>query len=101
MLMKLARLTVTAPRELALEVPPVVLEQFADPGARRALEKALARRLQGPVTLAFVAGEAPAQEAGARRITAGSARRDRLQRLAEGEPVLAAAVQAWDLQLLD
>jgi DNA polymerase III subunit gamma/tau len=101
MLMKLARVTVTAPRELGVEVPPVVLEQFADAVARRPLEKALARRLRVPVTLAFVAGEAPAQEAGARRITAESARRDRLQRLAEGEPVLAAAVQAWDLELLD
>jgi hypothetical protein len=45
--------------------------------------------------------DAPGQQPGGNRITAESARRDRLQRLMEGEPVLAAAVQAWDLELLD
>jgi hypothetical protein len=37
----------------------------------------------------------------AARITAESARRDRLARLMEQEPLLAQAVQAWDLELLD
>jgi hypothetical protein len=35
------------------------------------------------------------------RITAETARKDRLLRMMEGEPVLSAAVQAWDLELVD
>jgi hypothetical protein len=77
------------------------VDQLSTPVAKRALEDALARRLGGPVTLSFGVGDAPAQQVGGNRITAESARRDRLQRLTEGEPVLAAAVQAWDLELLD
>jgi hypothetical protein len=51
-----------------------------------------------------VAGEAQSGHRGAApvaRITSESARRDRLQRMMEGEPVLHAAVQAWDLELVD
>jgi hypothetical protein len=99
--LKLAGLTLTGPRALAVEVLPVVLERFGDVAARRPLEAALARRVGPGVKLTFVAGRAPAEEPGAQRITAQSAKRDRLQRLAEGEPVLTAAVQAWDLELLD
>jgi DNA polymerase III subunit gamma/tau len=99
--LKLAGLTLTGPHALAVEVLPVVMERFGDVAARRPLETALARRLGADVKLTFVAGRAPAEEPGAQRITAQSAKRDRLRRLAEGEPVLTAAVQAWDLELLD
>lgn len=101
--LKPAKLVLAGPRALRVDLPPnaPVVEQLSTPVAKRALEDALARRLGGPVTLSFGVGEAPAQQVGGTRITAESARRDRLQRLTEGEPVLAAAVQAWDLELLD
>ena len=101
--LKPAKLVLAGPRALRVDLPPnaPVTEQLSTPVAKRALEDALARRLGGPVTLSFGVSDAPAQQAGGSRITAESARRDRLQRLTEGEPVLAAAVQAWDLELLD
>jgi hypothetical protein len=101
--LKPAKLVLAGPRALRVDLPPnaPVVEQLSTPVAKRALEEALARRLGGPVTLSFGVSDAPAQQAGGNRITAESARRDRLQRLTEGEPVLAAAVQAWDLELLD
>jgi DNA polymerase III subunit gamma/tau len=99
--LKLAGLTLTGPHALSVEVLPVVLERFGDAAARRPLETALARRLGAGVKLTFVGGQASAEEPGGQRITAESSRRDRLRRLAEGEPVLTAAVQAWDLELLD
>ncbi|HEY7767977.1 MAG TPA: hypothetical protein VIB55_07325, partial [Longimicrobium sp.] len=101
--LKPAKLVLAGPRALRVDLPPnaPVVDQLSTPVARRALEDALARRLGGPVTISFGVSDAPAQQAGGNRITAESARRDRLQRLTEGEPVLAAAVQAWDLELLD
>jgi hypothetical protein len=42
-----------------------------------------------------------AAEPGANSITAETARRDRLCRLTREEPLLAAAVQEWDLELID
>lgn len=73
---------------------------------RRSLEDALGRRLGRRVNVRYVASEAPiaASTSGGTapaRITSESARRDRLQRMMDGEPVLAAAVQAWDLELVD
>ncbi|HEU0015152.1 MAG TPA: hypothetical protein VFQ45_15790, partial [Longimicrobium sp.] len=99
-LLKLARLEVSG-RTVTVEAPPVVLGRFEGPGARRTLEAALARELGGPVTLEFRAGAAPAEQPGGHRITAESARRDRLERMMEGEPVLSAAVKAWNLELTD
>ena len=55
----------------------------------------------GAVGLAFCAGGPPPVEEGGSGITAESARRDRLSRLTEGEPTLAAAVQSWDLELVE
>jgi hypothetical protein len=78
------------------------LEKLSAPGAKRGLEDALARRLGGAVTLELAAGGAAAAiDPRQGRITAESARKDRLARLMEGEPVLSAAVQAWDLELVD
>lgn len=83
----------------------LAMEQVNSPGARRGLEDALGRRLGRPVTVKYVAVAGPAMgggsAAGPARITTESARRDRLQRMMEGEPVLTAAVQAWDLELVD
>ncbi|HEX5724614.1 MAG TPA: DNA polymerase III subunit gamma/tau [Longimicrobiaceae bacterium] len=99
-LLKLAKLEVSG-RRVRVTAPPVVVERCEGITARRALEQALAARLGGSVTLEFAAGEAAAEQPGLNRITAESARRDRLQRLMDGEPVLAAAVQAWDLELVE
>jgi hypothetical protein len=66
------------------------------------VEDALARHLGGgAVTLVVSVGAPAAVAPGQSRITAESAKQDRLKRLMEGEPVLSAAVQAWDLELVD
>jgi DNA polymerase-3 subunit gamma/tau len=76
------------------------LDRLATPAARRPLENALARQLGRPITLEFVAdGDAEGTEPS--RITAESHRQDRLRRLTEEEPLLAAAVREWDLELVD
>jgi hypothetical protein len=77
------------------------MDPITSPVNRRALEEAVGRRLGRRVTVQYVAAEAPAGGPAATRITTESARRDRLDRMMEGEPVLAAAVQAWDLELVD
>jgi DNA polymerase-3 subunit gamma/tau len=83
----------------------LAMEQVTSAVSRRGLEEALGRRLGRPVSVKYVATEGPATGAGSTsgptRITNESARRDRLQRMMEGEPVLAAAVQALDLELVD
>jgi DNA polymerase-3 subunit gamma/tau len=90
-------------RTVRMTVPPghPALERLAGPAARRGLEDALERRLGGAVTLELATGAAGAVDPGRGRITAETARKDRLARMMEGEPVLAAAVQAWDLELVD
>ena len=78
------------------------LERLSASEARRGIEAALAKRLGGPVTLELAEGAASgAIDPGKGRITDASARKDRLNRMMEGEPVLAAAVKAWDLELVD
>jgi hypothetical protein len=85
-----------------VELPSAsLIPDVSSPASRRALEEALGRRLGRKVSVNYVAGQAPAGGPAATRITNESARRDRLQRMMEGEPVLAAAVQAWDLELVD
>jgi DNA polymerase-3 subunit gamma/tau len=76
------------------------LDRLATPAARRPLERALARQLGHPVTLEFVAEGGP-ESPEPPRITAESHRQDRLRRLTEDEPLLAAAVREWDLELVD
>jgi hypothetical protein len=76
-------------------------ERLSQPAARQALEQALGRRLGGRVSLQLATGAATAIDPKQNRITAASARHDKLRRLMEGEPVLSAAVQAWDLELVD
>jgi hypothetical protein len=54
------------------------------------------------VSVAFVGGDAPAAaDPRQGRITADSARRDRLRQLSEGEPLLETAVREWDLELVE
>jgi DNA polymerase-3 subunit gamma/tau len=82
------------------------MDPVTSPANRRALEVALGRRLGRRVAVRYVATEGPALGTGGApgapaRITSESARRDRLRRMMEGEPVLSAAVQAWDLELVD
>ncbi|HEX6371424.1 MAG TPA: DNA polymerase III subunit gamma/tau, partial [Longimicrobium sp.] len=84
----------------------LTMDPVTSPANRRALEEALGRQLGRRVTVKYVAAEGMGPMtggggAGPARITNESARRDRLQRMMEGEPVLAAAVQAWDLELVD
>ncbi len=91
--------------EVRVVVPPAspVLDRLSSPTARKPLEEALGRRLGRRVSLAFAQGQAAAGSDGTStgRITAESARRDRLRRLTEEEPLLAVAVQEWDLELVD
>jgi hypothetical protein len=90
-------------RTVRLALPPAhpALEKLSGAAARRGIEDALARRLGGRVTLAVATGAAAAIDPRQGRITAESAKKDRLARMMEGEPVLSAAVQAWDLELVD
>ncbi|HET7321514.1 MAG TPA: hypothetical protein VFI96_03395, partial [Longimicrobiaceae bacterium] len=78
-----------------------LLERMESAAARRPLEEALGKLLHRSVALRFAAADAPAGEGPAPRITAETARRDRLRRLTDEEPLLAAAVQEWDLELID
>ncbi|HEU4882441.1 MAG TPA: hypothetical protein VFT45_09360, partial [Longimicrobium sp.] len=85
-----------------VELPSAqLIPDVSSAGSKRAVEEALGKRLGRKVSVHYVAGQAPAGGPAGTRITNESARRDRLQRMMEGEPVLAAAVQAWDLELVD
>jgi DNA polymerase III subunit gamma/tau len=86
--------------EVAMDSP--AREKLQAAATRRALEEALSRQLSRPVTLDLAApagGQAAAP--GPHRITAEVARQERLKRLTQQEPLLAAAVQEWDLELAD
>jgi hypothetical protein len=90
-------------RTVTLALPPThpALERLSSAAAKRGIEEALARRLGGAVTLELATGAAAAVDPRQGRITAESAKKARLDRMMEGEPVLAAAVQALDLELVD
>lgn len=90
--------------EVRVTVPPAspVLDRLSSPTARKPLEDALGRRLGRAVKLSFAQGQTSGGDGTSTgRITAESARRDRLKRLTEEEPLLAVAVQEWDLELVD
>jgi DNA polymerase-3 subunit gamma/tau len=103
LMLRPARLGVAGERTVRVGVPPgsPILERLSRPAARRPLEEAIGRRLGRDIELELVAMETADQPAGGGRITAETARRDRLRRLVEEEPLLAAAVQEWDLELID
>ena len=89
---------------LVLELPPGPgFERLTgDPGARRSLESALARRLGREIELEVrpQGGDGGPVEPPP-RLTPEQVRADRLRRLAQEEPVLGRAVEEWDLELLD
>jgi DNA polymerase III subunit gamma/tau len=101
--LRAAEVTLDDGGALRVGVPPgsPVLDRLASPASRQPLETALAQRLARPVTIGFVAQQSGSGDAAAPRITAETARRDRLRRLVEEEPLLAAAVQELDLELLE
>ena len=104
MVLRGARIVPGAAGRAAVQIDPRMLEMdpVTSPVNRRAVEEALGRALGRRVGVDYVAGQAAARDTAAGgRITSESARRDRLARMMEGEPVLAAAVQAWDLELVD
>ena len=98
-----AELSLAGPDAVCVAVPPgsPILERMADAPARRPLEEAMGRRLGRRITLAFTSQRDEAADPAPLRITAETARRDRLRRLTDEEPLLAAAVQEWDLELID
>jgi hypothetical protein len=103
--LKPAQVSPAAGGEVRVVVPPAspVLDRLSSPTARKPLEEALGRRLGRRVSLSFSQGQQVSGGDGTStgRITAESARRDRLRRLTEEEPLLAVAVQEWDLELVD
>jgi DNA polymerase III gamma/tau subunit len=102
-LLQAARPEVAGPGQVRIDVPEgsPVAERLDATGGMRALEDALGEALGRTVriTLGTLAPEAGSAAGPAPRITAESARADRLRRLVEEEPLLAAAVEAWDLEL--
>ena len=103
--LKPARLSAgEAPGHVRVELPAgsPVMDRLASAATRRTMEEGLGRRVGSRIRLEFVVADgASAPTPRGPRITAESARRDRLERLMEGEPTLTAAVTAWDLELLD
>jgi DNA polymerase III subunit gamma/tau len=102
-LLQAARPEVAGPGQVRIDVPEgsPVAERLDATGGMRALEDALGEALGRTVriTLGTLAPEAGSAAGPAPRITAESARADRLRRLVEEEPLLATAVEAWDLEL--
>jgi DNA polymerase III subunit gamma/tau len=101
--LRAAELSVIDDATVGIGLPPgsPVVERMASPTVRRGLEGALAHRLGRGVTVTLVTGAASGVETSTGRITAETARRDRLKRLVEEDPLLAAAVREWDLELLE
>jgi hypothetical protein len=84
-------------------VPPgsPALERLDDERIRRPIVAELSRRLGRRVDLRVVSDDRSPSRPAERRITAEGAKRERLRRLAAEEPVLEAAVQELDLELLE
>ncbi len=78
-----------------------ILERMESPAARRVLEEAMAKRLRRRVSLAFASTDGGGAPLEPQRLTAETVKRDRLRRLTGGDPLLAAAVEEWDLELIE
>jgi hypothetical protein len=76
-------------------------ERLQDPLVRRALSDALSKALARPVVVTADDGEGEGPSDAAGRVTAETVREGRLRRLLELEPILGAAVQELDLELLE
>jgi DNA polymerase III subunit gamma/tau len=98
-----AELALSGPDALELRVPPgsPALERLDDERIRRPIVADLSRRLGRRVALRVVSDDRSPSHPAERRITAEGAKRERLRRLAAEEPVLEAAVQELDLELLE
>lgn len=104
LLLRDAQVAVAGDAAVRIGVSPgsPLLERLAEPGSRRPLEAALSERLgrKVGVQIAAISGGGASDEP-VRRITAENAREDRLRRLSAEEPRLSAAVQEWDLELIE
>jgi DNA polymerase-3 subunit gamma/tau len=100
--LKAARADEPAPGNVILRVPPGPgFEQLTgDSPAARSLQDALCRALARPIRLS-VEPAAADRNAGQQRLTPEQVRADRLARLTREQPLLACAVEAWDLELVD
>ena len=103
LMLRAARLELASADTIAVHVPPgsPLLDRLGKSSSRRPLEVALERRLGRSVRLELRASESAEHATAGGRITAETARQERLRRLVEEEPLLAAAVQEWDLELID
>jgi DNA polymerase III subunit gamma/tau len=103
LLLRAADLALVGEQEVEVRLPAGTppLERLEDHTRRSSLERAFTERLGLPITIRFVVAEVDSGELGQRRITVEGARQERLRRLASEEPLLAAAVQEWDLELID
>ena len=101
-MLRVAELSLAGDAEIALSFPPgsPALERISEPPRRKSIEEALSARVGRSIALR-IAAPRPATDTPARRITAESAREERLRRLMAEEPLLGAAVREWDLELLD
>ena len=100
--LKAARAEEPAPGTVVLRVPPGPgLEQLTgDSAAARSLQDAFCRALARPIRLA-VEAESADRVTSQQRLTPEQVRADRLARITREQPVLARAVEAWDLDLID
>jgi hypothetical protein len=101
--LRAAELSVADGDRVAIGLPAAspVLERMENPVTRKMLEDALVSRLGRTVSIQFAGSAAPGVATSTERITAETARRDRLRRLVSEDPLLAAAVKEWDLELLE
>ncbi|HEU5210554.1 MAG TPA: DNA polymerase III subunit gamma/tau [Longimicrobiales bacterium] len=100
--LKVARVEEQGPDRVVLSVPPGPgLERLSgDSRDARALEQAFSDALGRTVQLVVQAASL-GEAATPRRLTPEQVRADRLARIAREQPMLARAVEAWDLELID
>ena len=100
--LKVARVEEQGHDRVALSLPPGPgLERLSgDSRDARALEQAFGEALGRPIEL-VVRPSTAAEGAAPRRLTPEQVRADRLARIAREQPMLARAVEQWDLELID
>ncbi|MHB1168363.1 MAG: DNA polymerase III subunit gamma/tau [Longimicrobiales bacterium] len=100
--LKVARVEEQGHDRVALSLPPGPgLERLSgDSRDARALEQAFGEALGRPIELVVQASTAT-EGAAPRRLTPEQVRSDRLARITREQPMLARAVEEWDLELID
>lgn len=86
---------------ISLPAGSPALERMSNATAIRPLADALSEQLGQKLSIEVLPSAAAEPAEGTPRITAETARRDRLEQITAEEPLLAAAVKALDLELLD